>query len=120
MPGAASLSDLYLELEEWEGDRDVRRESYARGERLRRGEALPRLEPAGEALLAAGGDRLRRGEGDLACLDGRLRLLSRIELCLCECPLESGGGLDDGLLGLTRLDLLSGEMDRLRTWRESD
>lgn len=121
MPGAASLSDLYLGLEEREGDLDVRRESYARGERLLRGEALPRLEPVGEALLAAGGDRLRCGDGDLACLDGRLRLLSRTELCLFERPFASGGGLDDDLLGLTRLDdLLSGVTDRLRAWRESD
>jgi hypothetical protein len=119
MPGAASLSVLYLRLEERDTDRDVRRESYARGERLLCGEPLPRLEPVGEALLAGGGDRLRCGDGDLACLDRRLRLLSRIELCLCDRPLTSGGGLDDGLLGLTRLDRLLGEADRLRTCRES-
>lgn len=113
-------------LDERTGDRDRRLEG--RGERLLRGEGLALRDLGGEGLLEGGGDRRRCGEGDLARLDARLRLLSRGALCLCGLSREPAAEvlarsvclLGGDLLGLrARLVLPAGETDRLRGLCES-
>jgi hypothetical protein len=108
-----------------EGDRDGRRRTGARGERLRRGDNLARLGLGGEPLRRGAGERLRGGVRDLGRRGARLRLLSlsRAEPGLYDLSLGSSNGetgllsglLGDSLLGdNSRLDLLSSEMDLFR------
>jgi hypothetical protein len=119
--GTASLSVLGRGFDTGEGDGDGRRRTGARGERLRRGDNLARLELGGDALRTGAGERLRGGERDLARLGPRLRLLSLLglyDLSRGSAKGETGllsGLLGDSLLGEnSRLDLLSSEIDRFR------
>jgi hypothetical protein len=68
------LSACDLALVVGEGDREGRRRTGARGERLRRGDNLARL--GGDPRRIGAGERLRGGERDLARLGALLRLLS--------------------------------------------